>query len=400
MEERNTVHIRMLGEFSIQWGDKRVSDADGRARKVWFLIEYLIANRQKSFSLEQLSEAVWSDSEDSDNPKNALKNLVYRARTLLKALSGEMEFIVYSNNSYSWNQAIPCAVDAEEFERLCAKGEEPGLDAGRRMQAYRRAVELYQGEFLPKSACLGWVVTKSAYYASLYSRAVEQAVRMLGESGRHSEVVEVCEMAVVQSPYEENIHYALLKALIATGQRRKAIAHYERLAEFFYESLGVTLSSEVRALYKEMTTGMEALEADMDSIEQDLRETDMPQHAFYCDYEIFRQMYRLQARSIARTGQSVHIALLTLRNLKGETPDANLIQSAMTQLRDVTLASLRKGDLVSVYSTNQLVLMLPMTTYENGQKVLRRILAAFAKKRRKYDCYVDTKLREITPSAY
>lgn len=96
----------------------------------------------------------------------------------------------------------------------------------------------------------------------------------------------------------------------------------------------------------------------------------------------------------------MHIALLTLRDSNGEAPDMRLMQSAMNQLRAVSLSSLRKGDVVSAYSANQLVIMLPMTTFENGQKVLRRILSAFAKKRRKYDCYVDTKLREISPSAY
>ena len=50
-------------------GDRRVSDADGRTRKVWLLIEYLVTNRQKSFSLAQLVEAVWNDEEESDNPK-------------------------------------------------------------------------------------------------------------------------------------------------------------------------------------------------------------------------------------------------------------------------------------------------------------------------------------------
>ena len=111
-------------------------------------------------------------------------------------------------------------------------------------------------------------------------------------------------------------------------------------------------------------------------------------------------MYRLQARSIARTGQSVHIALLTVRDLQGDIPDTRLLQKVMTTLREVVLDSLRKGDVVSAYSANQLVLMLPMTTYENGEMILRRILAAFTKKHRSRDCFVDTKLREINPSAF
>lgn len=395
------ITIRTLGEFSITCGDKRISDADGRTKKVWLLLEYLVTNRKKDISMEQLAEAVWNDEEESDNPSNALKNLVYRVRTVLKDLCSESpgEYIVFSRNTYLWNRDLPCRVDAEDFEELCLKGEDSRLPEEERIRAYMQAIELYKGEFLPKSSYADWVISKNAYYASLYSKAVEQVVGMLFREERYEEIVGVCDLAVVLYPYNESIHYSLLRALIDSGQRRKAITHYEYISDFFYKKLGVTLSDPIRALYKEMTSGMEMIEADMDSIESDLRESVKPKQAYYCDYEVFKQIYRLQARSIARTGQSVHVALLTVRNMKGEVPDVRLLQTLMNTLRDVVMECLRKGDVVSAYSTNQLVVMLPMTTYENGEMVLRRILAAFVRKHRTRDCFVDTKLREISPSA-
>lgn len=396
------ISVHTLGEFSIVCGDRRISDADSRTKKVWLLLEYLVSNRNKDLSLEQLAEAVWSDEEESDNPGNALKNLVYRARSILRELCPEhnTDFIIFSRNTYLWNREIPCDVDCEDFEAQCLKGEDARLDEAERIQAYLNAIELYQGEFLPKSAYIDWVITKSAYYASLYGKAVQQVVQMLERAGRHEDIISVCEMATVLYPYNESIHYAMMKAMIACGQRRKAITHYEYLSDFFYKKLGVTLSDSVRELYKEMTSGTESLEADMDSIEEDLREVSAPKHAFNCDYEVFKQMYRLQARSIARTGQSVHVALLTVRDVHGNVPDGKLLQNVMVSLREVVMDSLRKGDVVSAYSTNQLVVMLPMTTFENGEMVLRRILAAFTRKHRVRDCFIDTKLREINPSTF
>ncbi|MGI5894643.1 MAG: AfsR/SARP family transcriptional regulator [Candidatus Merdivicinus sp.] len=399
--DQSLISVRTLGEFSINCGDRHISDTDGRTKKVWLLLEYLLTNRNKDLSMEQLAEAIWRDEEESDNPTNALKNLVYRARTLLKDLvpHKNLDYIVFSRNTYLWNKEIPCSIDVEEFEECCALGENHEADLSSRIDAYLHAIQLYQGEFLPKSSYADWVINKSAYYASLYAKAVEQVVGMLGQLERYEDIINVCETAVVLYPYNESIHYALMRAYMAAGHRRKAIAHYEYLSDFFYKKMGVTLSNSVRDLYKEMTSGMESIEADMDSIESDLRETDSPKHAFSCDYEIFKQMYRLQARSIARTGQSVHVGLLTVRDMHGNVPGVPLLQSVMTVLRDVALDSLRKGDIVSAYSSNQLVIMLPMTTYENGEMVLRRILAAFTRKHRTRDCFIDTKLREINPSA-
>ena len=117
--EKDITYIRTLGGFSIQYGDRQISDADARTKKVWLLLEYLISNRGKDISAEQLGEAIWRDDEESINPSNALKNLVYRARTLLKQLrpdTGE-DYIVFTRNSYVWNCDFPCVVDVEEFEK-------------------------------------------------------------------------------------------------------------------------------------------------------------------------------------------------------------------------------------------------------------------------------------------
>ena len=395
------VHVRTLGEFSLTAGENRISDADGRTKKVWLLIEYLVTNRKKDLSMEQLTEAIWGEEEESDNPANALKNLVYRARTLLKKLLPEekIECLLFSRNSYLWNRGISCVVDSEEFEVLCRLGSNAKRTSEERIESCMKAMELYKGEFLPKSSYADWVISQSTYYSSLYNKTVETLVGLLQVEKRYADIIRVCEAALVLSPFEESIHYELLKALIASGQRRKAIAHYEYLADFFYKKLGVLLSDRVRGLYKEMTKGVESLEMDMENIEEDLREAEKPKGAFYCDYEIFKQIYRIQARSIARTGQAVHVALITVRDPKGDMPGIELLKTAMNDLRDAALASLRKGDVVAAFSSAQLVLMLPLTTRENAEMVLRRILTGFQKRHKIWDCRIDTKLREITPSA-
>ena len=40
-----TVH--MFGEFSLQYGDRELTGNIGRSKKVWALVEYLLANRNK-----------------------------------------------------------------------------------------------------------------------------------------------------------------------------------------------------------------------------------------------------------------------------------------------------------------------------------------------------------------
>ena len=72
LAENNKIAVKMLGEFSIQCGDRVVTDNVGRVKKVWMLIEYLLANRDKSVSQEKIIDILWSE-EECENPTNALK---------------------------------------------------------------------------------------------------------------------------------------------------------------------------------------------------------------------------------------------------------------------------------------------------------------------------------------
>ena len=72
--QNDTVKVKMLGGFSISFKDRELTDDQGRTKKVWTLIEYLLANYGTSVSQERLIEAVWP-GEEYDNPLNALKTL-------------------------------------------------------------------------------------------------------------------------------------------------------------------------------------------------------------------------------------------------------------------------------------------------------------------------------------
>ncbi len=78
---RPTIEIQMLGEFAITINGNTITNLKGRTKRVWMLIEYLIANRHSDISIEKLIDVLWGEDECGD-PVNALKNLVYRARTL------------------------------------------------------------------------------------------------------------------------------------------------------------------------------------------------------------------------------------------------------------------------------------------------------------------------------
>lgn len=193
--------VKMFGEFSIRKGDVFVSKDQSRTKKVWMLLEYLIANRHSEISQEKLIDLLWGE-EGCDSPLNALKNLVYRCRKMLSVLDPEQKdnLIIFERNTYAWNNNIPMTVDIEQFDenyRLAVRSTASEED---RARYFLNAISLYQGEFLPKSSYSSWVISKNVYYAGLYNECILRVAPLLSKDGDYEQVMRICEHAVELYP--------------------------------------------------------------------------------------------------------------------------------------------------------------------------------------------------------
>ncbi len=376
--QNKQVRITMLGSFEVCVDGNTVGDNSNRAHQIWNVLEYLIAHRHRSISNDELIEVLWAN-EESDNPANALKNLIYRIRNTLadSGISCAKELIQYKRGSYGWNNQLDCWVDCEEFEKLAKRACMPEISDLERIDYYLKAINLYKGDFLPKSYFETWVIPLSTYYHGLYFKCVTEAVELLQKRNQYDEIVTVCESAIVIDQFVEDIHESLIRALIHLGRQQQAMAHYEHVTTLFYRELGVSLSESLRSLYREIIKNSNHTETDLCVIKEDLREASQVNGAFVCEYEIFKSMYRLEARSASRTGQAVFVGLLTLSRQDALPPSVKSLNATMAKLLDVICSSLRRGDVVSRFSASQYVLMLPTLTFENGQMVLERITKRF-----------------------
>ncbi|MGX8700857.1 BTAD domain-containing putative transcriptional regulator [Caproiciproducens sp.] len=390
------IQVKMLGEFSITINGNQLTNLKGRTKRVWMLIQYLIANRHKENSTEKLVEVLWPDNQCND-PLNALKNLVYRARELLKGLSGndKAEYIQYIHNTYAWNNSYSCLIDTEQFTEFYRRGNDVSKTPEERVQAFQDALQLYCGEFLPKSAYGNWVISAGAYYANLYNQCVLRCCGLLIDLRRFDEVTQICENALVYSPLEESIHKMLLFAYLSTGQRNKALDHYNHVIDLFYRELGVDISESMRALYKQLVNSINNVEMDLGVIKNDLKEASAVEGAYYCDYDVFKSIYRIQARSVARTGGSVFIVLFTVSGPDGELPKPRVAKLASERLKATIMDSLRKGDTVASYSATQFIVMLPLISYENAEMVVDRILQKFRFRYRRDNVKISTRINAL-----
>ena len=367
----------MLGEFSIRCGDQEISDSDNRSRKVWLLLAYMVYCRSRSISQDELIDLLWSDEEGSSNPVNALKTMFHRVRTMLNQLGGSAghALIIRREGSYAWNTAQPFLFDVDEFEALCACAASAET-AEERLSRSLEALELYRGDFLAKLSAEPWVVPISAYFHNLYLRTAKDALSLLEERGRADEVIALCGRATAIDPYNEELYRHLMRALLDKGKQREAVGVFEEMSELLFSNFGVMPSDETTALFREAERTVNNRTVNLRTVREQLREPDDRSGALLCDYDFFRVIYHAEARAVARSGDAVHIALLTASGREGELPKRSL-DRCMENLQELIRINLRKGDVAARCSVSQYIIMLPQANYENSCMVMDRIQKTF-----------------------
>ncbi len=380
----------MFGDFSISINGKKISNFKGNTKRVWLLVQYLLVHRHEAVSIDTLVLDLWNGNL-CGNPKNALKNLVYRARNLLKELSGNsrFQFIEFADDTYRWNNQYECEIDSERFLALFNRGETLHGSAEQRAGYYRDALKLYAGPFLEKSSYDEWVLQKAGEYAEIYKKCVENLCVILFSLQRYKEADAVCQTALQRQPYEVLYYRLLLQACVGDGRRSEALSHYLHAKELFARKFHVDISSALQPLYRQLVNSGGCMPTNLEAIKSDLREQRREPGAFFCDYDLFRTVYWMQMRASQRTGSRAFLALFSLKST-GEVP-VDAMYHAAEKLRQAVVTTLRAADVVTSYSSAQFLALLPSVSYEDAAVAVERIEKNF-----RCNCGVEMKA-ELSP---
>lgn len=396
MENDRQVEVRLFGDFGVFLNGTEISGQIGHSKKLRSFAQYLLMHQSRTVPSQELYEVLWPN-EGSSNPRNALKTLTHRFRALLLqgGAPADMEFLIVRQGAYQWNPALKSRIDAVEFEDIFKRVQAGSLSRADQIAMLRRAVGLYRGRYMDDSEM--WMMGPSAYYHSAYLRMVSRLCSLLREEGLSEDIAQICDTALRIDELDESLNREIILALIACGRNKEAMERYNNVTELYYNRLGVQISDELREMYRQIVEAEHAMDLDVDSVRGKLEEKDATNGAFLCEYSIFKDLYRIEARCLDRYGGRVFLGLLTVTNAYMEAPEPRVLNRAMDQLVDVARRMLRKGDIIARYSPGQYVMLLPTVTYETGQMVLERIQKSFRREYPKSPVVVSYKLRPLRP---
>ena len=391
------VKIRLLGNFEITSDGSLALASLQQARKTNLFIQYLILNKGRPVSHEELLAVLWSGRE-SGNPATALRTLLHRYRNLI-AQSGIQELehsVLTTRGYYQWNMALDCEVDIYEMDRLCREAGDERLARQTRIARCARVLELYAGPLLGGGSDESWIVLKSVYYHDKFIECVLMLIDLLKQDEAHDAVIQMCRRAQEVEPFDERLHLELVLALSKTGRKHEALSrYYYFLNDLSHPEPGARVSEELRAVYRTIMEADSRSDSDIDAIRAKLEEQDAGSGALLCDYAIFAEIYRIQERMLARSGNAIFLGLFSIGSANGEPAGPLVQEGAMQSLLGVLRGSLRRGDTISRYSASQYVVLLPAVTYDSGKMVMERIRQAFYQAHAKSSLLLGYKIRPL-----
>lgn len=384
MKGKNTLHFELLGTFNYRADESMTyGETLKTGKKTLSFLQYLIVNHSRYISAEELIERFWP--EKGRAPENALRNMLYKVRSLLKEMFPEQEEVLQTfPGGYRWSSEVILELDTEQFEDCCLKAVKKSEKEA--LELYRKAISLYKGDFLSSNDS-DWAVVSRQYYRTLYLEACKAVLPVLQEKEQWIEMVGICEQAYKIDFTAEEFTAYQMRARISLGQTELALLIYEAFRARLKQELELEPSEQIEQIHA-LAVGIGRKERSADEIFKMICEDGDESQAFFCTFETFQKIVALEKRHLLRSKTSSVLAIVSLGKDAVLTTDTR-------RLERVLLGGLRGGDPVARLESGSYILLLPGADVENAQMVMGRIDSSFHKTYRRSKARLTYSVAEL-----
>ena len=249
-KDNASLSIQTLGYFKIWRNHIEVPSNEWGRDKTVQLLQYLISNRfRHALHKEKIMDDLWEDGDDRDF-KVALHGI---NKTLEPERPSRTEptYIVRQGISYQLN-SDRIWMDIDVLEKYVIIGNE-ALDSEINVSkiAYKKAIELYQGIYLPNRVYEDWSSEEREKIQILILGAYITLAEIILEENP-LESIRLAQNALAIDPTWEDAYRIQMKAYIIKGNRPQAIKSYQKCVAVLDEEYGIDPLPETQKLIKEI----------------------------------------------------------------------------------------------------------------------------------------------------
>ncbi len=232
------LQIKCLGQFVVGWENS--TPIKWRAEKAKELFAFLLKNKGRELSKEELLETLWTD----EIPEKAIRQLyndIYYIRKSLREY-GIAENLISIDSSYRVKLG-EVDYDAEYYYEFEKRNQEYCIDD------LKKLVQLYAGDYLG-SEYYEWANVERERLLRIYINLLFMLADELIKAGRWEEAETCLLKAYNKNPYDEKATRLLLDVYFNSGNAGKARKHYRIYEKLLKNDLAVAPAEQIRNLMK------------------------------------------------------------------------------------------------------------------------------------------------------
>lgn len=167
-------------------------------------------------------------------------------RRLHKALG--FDVLVHQDSHYQVNPELNVYYDVLDFVETLMRGRDP--ENPKRFEAWKRAVDLYEGTFL-QGHDEQWIVDRREAFRSGYVEALTSQADMWSEQERYDLALKLYQDAIEADYTRQDLHRELMRLYTQLGRRSEAVEHYKSLKKEF-DRLEIVIEADTTSVYNQV----------------------------------------------------------------------------------------------------------------------------------------------------
>jgi DNA-binding SARP family transcriptional activator/Tfp pilus assembly protein PilF len=236
------LEIHALGEGRVVRDGQPVASSDWQGVMAKELFFYILLNGP--LERDAIGLVFWPDL-PAKKMTDSFHTTLYRAR---RAVGSDV--IIVENGEYQLGN-VDYWFDVDEFEGVVARARLLPPHDWQAEHLWRRAIALYQGDFLPEVERT-WCIPRREALRGMYLEALLGMGRSHEARSEFEGAVECYKRALDIDGLREGIHRRIMRCYAEIGRRTEAVAQYRRCRETLRQELDIAPSEETERLYEQI----------------------------------------------------------------------------------------------------------------------------------------------------
>ncbi|MCE7989012.1 MAG: hypothetical protein DYG89_48270 [Caldilinea sp. CFX5] len=246
------MHIFLLGQPRIVLPNAPAAVKFTRAGLSLFA--YLLLQPHQLIPRERILGLFWGEHSES-RARSCLNSALWRLRTTLATVSCDAGRYVVSteDGQVGFNWESDYWFDVERFDQVSALLRiPPAAMTPAQVEQLETTCHCYTGELL-EGFYEDWALRERERLRRLHLNGLAQLMHYYTDHKEYAYSLSYGQQILALDPLREEIHRAMIRLYLQTGQRTKAIQQYDHCRAVIADELGVEPMEETQFLYAQMT---------------------------------------------------------------------------------------------------------------------------------------------------